>query len=161
VRSTLSCLAKGDGRNPISLEFPNESRIVGLPGSESTVRGFSKVSLVLIDEAARVREDMYAAVRPMLAVSDGEMWLMSTPWGARGFFYEMWSNGEPRWERVRVPAAECPRIPAKHLEEEMRTLGDRTYRREYCCEFSPAEDAVFDPELIRSLFRDDIKPYKL
>jgi len=29
-------------------------RIVGLPGTEATVRGFSAVSLMLIDEAARV-----------------------------------------------------------------------------------------------------------
>ena len=45
---------KGDGDNEMSLMFPNGSRIIGLPGSEATIRGFSAVSLLLVDEAARV-----------------------------------------------------------------------------------------------------------
>ena len=60
---------KGDGDNEISLAFPNGSRIVGLPGNEATVRGFSAVSLLLVDEAARVNDELYLAMRPMLAVS--------------------------------------------------------------------------------------------
>ena len=45
---------RGDGGNAISLLFPNGSRIVELPGTEATVRGFSASSLILIDEASRV-----------------------------------------------------------------------------------------------------------
>ena len=82
----LNIRPRGDGDNEISLLFPNGSRIVGLPGMESTVRGFSAVSLMLIDEAARVEDDLYKAFRPMLAVGDGALWLMSTPHGQRGFF---------------------------------------------------------------------------
>src|ERR1039458_434339 len=89
----LKLAAKGDGDNEMSLWLPNRSRIVGVPGSESTVRGFSAVSLLLVDEAARVDDDMYLAVRPMLAVSNGTLWLMSTPFGKRGFFYETWAGG--------------------------------------------------------------------
>ena len=79
---------RGYGDNERSLLFPNGSRIVGLPGKEGTVRGFSAVSLILIDESARVRDDLYKAVRPMLAVGGGDLWLLSTPAGKRGFFYE-------------------------------------------------------------------------
>jgi hypothetical protein len=50
---TLGIRPRGDGDNQTSLLFPNGSRIVGLPGMEGTVRGFSAVSLLLIDEAAR------------------------------------------------------------------------------------------------------------
>jgi hypothetical protein len=64
----LGIRPRGDGDNEISLRFPNGSRIVGLPGMEDTVRGFSAVSLMLIDEASRVSDDLYQAVRPMLAV---------------------------------------------------------------------------------------------
>ena len=108
----LGIRPKGDGDNEISLALPNGSRIVGLPGSEATVRGFSAVSLLLVDEAARVSDELYLAVRPMLAVSDGALWLMSTPFGKRGFFYEAWEHGGPEWERVRAAATECPRISA-------------------------------------------------
>jgi hypothetical protein len=157
----LEVKPKGDGRNEISLVLPNGSRIVGLPGTEATVRGFSKVALLLIDEAARVRDEMYRAVRPMLAASNGDLWLMSTPHGMCGFFYEAWQEGGPAWERVRVTAAECSRIRPEFLEEEMRALGDRTFRQEYCCEFGAMEDYVFDPELIKAAFSDDVKPFNL
>ena len=53
-----------DGSNEMSLAFANGSRIVGVPGLEKTVRGFSAVSMLLIDEAARVEDEMYHALRP-------------------------------------------------------------------------------------------------
>ncbi|HLJ51227.1 MAG TPA: hypothetical protein VKU01_34700 [Bryobacteraceae bacterium] len=34
---------------------------------------------------------MYTALRPMLAVRNGDLWMMRTPFGRRGFFYETWS----------------------------------------------------------------------
>src|SRR6266571_7364558 len=74
----LGIKVRGDGDNEQSILLPNESRIVGLPGNEATVRGYSAVGLLLIDEAARVRDEIYRAVRPMLAVKDGDLWLMST-----------------------------------------------------------------------------------
>ena len=148
---------RGDGDNEISLLFPNGSRIVGLPGVEATVRGFSAVSLMLIDEAARVPEDMYKAVRPMLAVGNGDLWLMSTPAGRRGFFYEAWAN-EPEWLKVSAPATECSRIEPAFLENERRSLGDKWYRQEYCCEFLDSSECIFDRDLILAAIRDDIEP---
>jgi Terminase large subunit, T4likevirus-type, N-terminal len=154
----LGIRPKGDGDNEMSLEFPQGSRIVGLPGSEATVRGFSAVALLLVDEAARVSDDLYMAIRPMLAVSEGTLWLMSTPFGKRGFFYESWEHGGGEWERVRVPAVECPRIPAKFLAEERETMGERWFRQEYLCEFVDAVSGVFDRDLVERAIREDVKP---
>ena len=89
----LGVRPKGDGDNQHSLAFPNGSRIVALPGTEATIRGFSAVSLMLIDEASRVSDSLYRALRPMLLVGDGDLWLMSTPNGKRGFFYDAWAHG--------------------------------------------------------------------
>ena len=117
-----------------SLALPNGSRIVGLPGTEATVRGFSAVSLLLIDEAARVQEAVYKALRPMLAVGNGDLWLMSTPWGQRGFFYEVWAHGGEvgaafgAGDGVRADSAEF-------LEEERREMGTTWFAQEYLCEF--------------------------
>src|SRR5947207_1838967 len=77
----LGLKIRGDGDNEISMLFPNASRIVGLPGTEATVRGFSAVSLMIVDEASRVHDDLYRAIRPFLAVGGGDLWLMSTPCG--------------------------------------------------------------------------------
>ena len=155
---TLGMRPKGDGDNEMSLEFPGGARIVGLPGNEATVRGFSAVSLLLVDEAARVSDDLYLAIRPMLAVSGGTLWLMSTPFGKRGFFHEAWARGGADWERVRVPADECPRISARFLAEERATMGERWFRQEYLCEFVDGVSGIFDTELVERAITKDVMP---
>jgi hypothetical protein len=150
---------KGDGDNEMSLLLANGSRIVGLPGMEATIRGFSAVSLLVIDEAARVAEATYEAVRPMLAVSDGDLWMLSTPWGKRGFFWEEWSS-ERAWRRMRVPATECPRISAAFLAEEREHLGERAFAQEYMCEFAEREGQVFSEEAIQRCLSEEVKPYR-
>jgi phage FluMu gp28-like protein len=154
----LGIRTKGDGDNEISVAFPDGSRIVGLPGTEGTVRGFSAVSLLLVDEAARASDDLYRAIRPMLAVSEGRLWLMSTPHGERGFFYETWARGGPEWERVQVTAPECPRIQAGFLKEERQVMGDRWFRQEYLCEFVDTVGGVFSRGLVEGAFCDDVAP---
>lgn len=156
----LGIKVKGDGDNELSIAFPNGSRIVGLPGNETTVRGFSAVSLMLIDEAARVPDELYRAMRPVLAVEDGDLWLMSTPNGKRGFFWEEWDRGGPQWERITVAAPDCARIRARFLAEEA-AKGDKWYRQEYLCEFGEIEGAVFSRDLIESAFTDDFEGLKL
>ncbi len=154
----LGLKVKGDGDNALSLVYPNGSRIVGLPGKEATIRGFSAVSLLVVDEASRVPDEMYKAIRPMLAVSNGTLWLMSTPHGKLGFFHDTWANGGDAWERVKVTAEECPRISKEHLKEEKRVLGERWYKQEYMCEFEDISGGVFDMDMVRAAFKSDIKP---
>ena len=116
------------------------------------------MALLLIDEASRVSDDVYRAIRPMLAVSRGGLWLMSTPFGKRGFFYEAWEHGGGEWERVRVTAEDCPRISRAHLEEERNVLGDLWFRQEYLCEFVDSVNGVFDRDLIEAAMTDEVKP---
>ena len=70
-------------------------RIISLPGSEKTTRGFSKATLIVVDEAARVEDQLMASLRPMLATSKdgGKLVMLLTPFGKRGSFYEYWSAG--------------------------------------------------------------------
>ncbi len=142
--------------NKLSIRFLNGSRIVSLPGKEGTIRGFSGAALIIEDEAARVPDNLYRAVRPMLAVSGGSLMLLSTPFGKRGHFFEEWTNGGPGWERIRVKAEECPRIPPEFLEEERKALGEWWYRQEYECEFSETEDNIFSYDLIQSAIDPDV-----
>jgi hypothetical protein len=156
--SMLDIRPRGDGDNDISLLFPNGSRIVGLPGVEGTVRGFSAVSMLLIDEASRVDDAIYRALRPMLAVGKGDLWLLSTPFRKRGFFYSAWDTGGPGWHRVRVPATECPRIPREFLEEERRhQKGD--FGMEYMCEFMEDGNSVFNRDLVMKALDPNVTPF--
>jgi phage FluMu gp28-like protein len=153
----LGMRAKGDGDNAQSLVFPNGSRIVGLPGNDATVRGFSAVSLLLIDEAARVTDELYKSLRPMLAASRGDLWLMSTPFGKRGFFYDEWAEGGSGWERVSGPATECSRIDAAFLDDERRALGESWFAQEYLCEFVDNGENLFPRDLVESAVTRDVE----
>jgi hypothetical protein len=134
--------------NQEELQLKNQSRIVSLPCREETIRGYSRVTLLIIDEAARVPDLLYRAVRPMLAVSQGQLICLSTPFGRRGFFYEAWSHGGADWKRIEVPAQQIPRIPLAYLEEERRCLGESWFRQEYCCSFEAVEGLVY-PDFAR------------
>jgi hypothetical protein len=145
------------GERKLSLELENGSRIVTLPGSEKTIRGFSGTSLLVLDEAARVEDELYFAVRPMLAVSGGALMMLSTPYGKRGVFYEEWIGGHG-WERYEVPASKCPRISEEFLEEEGASLPPFIFRQEYECSFEETEDQVFTTDLIDRAVTDEVKP---
>lgn len=166
---------RGDGDNAVSLLLPNGSRIVGLPGRETTTRGFSAVSMLLFDEASRVPDEVYQALRPSLAVSGGDLWLMSTPCGQQGFFYETWTRGQETrgketpgketpgqensgkdWFRVTASATECPRIRPQFLEEERKEKTADMFAQEYMCEFTASDDAMFDRRLVETAMDDTV-----
>ncbi len=150
----LGKIAPKDALRKLGLVLSNGSRVEALPGTEKTVRGFSGASLLVVDEASRIDDSLYFAVRPMLAVSGGTLMMLSTPYGRRGIFYEEWTNGEG-WQRYEILASECPRISPEFLEEERRALPARIYRQEYCCSFEETEDAVFTTDEISDMFVDD------
>jgi hypothetical protein len=147
-----------------TLELANGSRVVGLPGKEGTIRCFSSVALLVIDEAARVPDGLYRAVRPMLSVSRGRLVALSTPFGRQGWFYDEWvldpapwavgewCRQQGAWRRYRVPAGQCPRIARDFLEEERKALGERWFLQEYGCQFMDMTGAVFSGEEIDRLF---------
>jgi hypothetical protein len=141
----------------LRLELTNGSRVVSLPGTESTIRGYSSMSLLVIDEAARVSNDLYYSVRPMLAVSAGRLIALSTPFGKRGWFYQEYTDGE-RWERVTITAYECPRIPPNFLREERRTLPALWFQSEYLCQFVDTVDQVFATEFVLGAVSAEVQP---
>jgi len=147
-----------DSDRKLGLELSTGSRIEALPGSEKTVRGFSAVDLLIIDEAARVSSELYYSVRPMLAVSGGRLLMMSTPYGRRGAFYQEWEDGGPQWERFEVLASECPRIPPEFLEAERSRLPEWVYRQEFECEFAEIEGQVFSHEMIQRAVSTEVEP---
>jgi len=142
------CLGPGEQvvqQSVLQMELANGSRILSLPGSPDTIVGFSAISLLVIDEAARVPDELYRAVRPMLAVSGGKLVCLSSAYAQQGFFYHEWTQGAASWQRIRVTAQECPRISPEFLAEELAAMGRRIFDREYGCQFTGVDDAAFDP----------------
>ena len=143
--------------NRSSIALSNHSRIVGLPSVEANIRGFSAPDLILIDEASRVPDPVFEAITPSLAVSGGSLWLLSTPYGKRGFFYEAWTSPDPAWSRFSVPATECPRISAEFLASE-RARNESWFRQEYLCEFLDVDTPFFPTDLVDDSFSNEVEP---
>lgn len=146
-----------DAQSALKLELANGSRILSLPGQERTVRGYSGVRLLIVDEGSRVPDALWHVVTPMLAVSGGSTIVMSTPWGRRGFFWREWDQGQD-WQRVKFKAEQCPRITSEFLARERASMPGWVYRQEYECEFLDPEDAVFSHERIMAALSDDVAP---
>lgn len=136
--------------NKTQLELANGSRVITLPDNPDTIRGFTP-NEVLVDEAAWVSDETFAALRPMLIVSGGELALLSTPYGKRGEFYETWERGGQDWERLQVKADDCPRISAHELERERREMPAWLFRQEYGCEFVETLDSVFTHDQVQGV----------
>jgi hypothetical protein len=140
------------------MELGNGSRIISLPGSEKTTRGYSAATLVIMDEAARVEGELLAAIRPMLATTNGRFIALSRPKGKRGWFYEAWTSGDG-WERIQVKADECPRIKPEFLEEERQAHGPLMFEQEYMCAFIDDETSVFNSDLIQAALTNDFQQF--
>jgi hypothetical protein len=143
--------------NKLSMTVKGGGRVLSLPGSEATIRGFSGATLIVEDEASRVPDELYMAIRPMLAVRGGRLILMSTPFGKRGHFWHEWSEGI-NWQRVEVPAHKVPRISQEFLEEERRAMGDWWFSQEYMCEFRESIDSVFSHASVMGALSDEVQP---
>jgi hypothetical protein len=131
-----------DNQTLSRLELANGSRVVGLPGNEATIRSFSSVALLILDEAARIADDLYGSVRPMLAASQGRLVALSTPFGQRGWFYREWHHNEA-FRKVLVPWDQCPRISAGFVAQEEESLGKAWVDQEYRCLFTATEGLVY------------------
>ncbi|MHB8359240.1 MAG: terminase large subunit domain-containing protein [Thermoplasmataceae archaeon] len=143
--------------NVLSATFANGSRIVALPASASTVRGFSSVALYVEDESAFVRDELYKSVVPMLLRSGGRQVLLTTPFGKRGHFYEAWQNGGTTWQRISTRTTDCPHIGREELDELRRQLGP-WFAQEAECEFLDVEGAVFTREQLDAAADGEIPP---
>ncbi len=134
------------------MEWANGARLMAMPDRQAGVVGFTPTRIV-IDEASRVSDVLYLSVRPMLALG-GELDLLSTPFGKRGFFFDILNSPSrvARFQAWRVPASRCPRITREFLAEERSELGARWFAQEYDLAFNDAVDAVFAASVIERAF---------
>jgi hypothetical protein len=75
--------------------------------------------LIIVDEAARVEDELYQAIAPMRALGKAQLIALSTPHGKQGWFYNEWI-GQSDWYRVRKTADDCPRIDRRVIEEDVK-----------------------------------------
>ena len=140
----------------LRLELDNGSRIIALPGTEATIRGYSGAKTIILDEASRIDDALLSAVRPMLATTQGRLIALTTPYGKRGWFYEAWANGGEKWRRTKITAHDCPRISKAWLEDERANIGEWQFRQEYICEFVDTDEQFFSSALIEAAIDPEV-----
>jgi len=126
----------------------NGSVIYSLPTGMSGygIRGFT-IHLLIADEAAFIPEDVWTAVTPMLAVTKGILWLLSTPFGKGGYFYRCFKD--KTFTTFHVSSEDCPRKSEEFLAQERRRMTKVQYAQEYLGEFIDELSQFFDTELIK------------
>src|SRR5215203_9710 len=143
-------------------KLTNGSRIEALPGSQKSTRGFSKPSLIIVDEAAQIDDSLYTALRPMLIrdKEGGRLLMLSTPYGKRGVFWRLWDTGEI-WDRVHVPYTAVDWMTPSVIEEARNELLDWEFKQEFLCTFEQNQMAVFNVEDFRASTTDEFEPIPL
>lgn len=152
--------AKPARDNGSELQLENGSRIVSLPGSESSTRGFSAARLLILDEAARANDDLLAAAVPMVA-GDGQLMVMSTPWGRRGFFFALHDDEGNGWERHKVTVYESAQYTSERIAEAKALHGSFVFASDYECQFGDNDAQLFGTELVRAAFSAGVEPLEL
>jgi len=130
------------------IHLNNGSVIYCLPTGLSGlgIRGYT-VDLLIADEAAFIPEEVWTAITPMLAVTKGNIILLSTPFGKGGFYYKKFSD--PSYTSFHVSSEDCPRIDKKTLEQAKKDLTKLQYAQEYLGEFVDELRQFYPTELIQ------------
>jgi len=118
------------------LQLPSGSFVVALPGTSGASRSFSGVSLLIIDEAARVMEEAINAAT----------------W---------WVNGGDEWERHTATWNECPWISPEFIEHERARMPEAVFAQEYMCEFRETEESAFSYSDIERAFQKGVETWDL
>jgi len=126
---------EGERFKSLKLEFPNGSKMVGLPANPRTARG-SSGNLVL-DEFAHHRDPrgIWRAIAPLIT-RGFRVLALSTPNGKQGKYYELWTHGK-RWSRHQVDIYQAKKEGLNVDIEELREFvgNDDDWAQEYCCKF--------------------------
>jgi hypothetical protein len=155
------------------LSLANRSRFVVVPTRNYSGRGYPGVNLVIIDEAAFVDDEFFAAIDPSLVVSHGRQILLSTPHAMAGVFYETWKNA-PEWQegmpaeaqphawlKIEVPWQLCPRITQADVDDYRTRFGEQKTLREYCCQFTAEDMAAYPPEQVEAILQPGIGQWRV
>ena len=126
-----------------------------MPADRDRVLGFTAHFLIM-DEAAAIPDEVYSAATPMLAATNGNLWLLSTPQGPRGFFYDEWaakqSTATRTWLKSSASAESSGRVTENFLNGERRRKTTEQFASEFECAFASPHRNVFEEEWLERSF---------
>ena len=141
--------------NMSELRFDNNSVIRSLPAGNTGefIRGYSS-SMILFDEASIIPDEVFVAVEPSLAVKGKQLILSGTPFGKRGYFYNMYEkaqmqdNFHKEWSSYKIKTEDNPLRKEGFLESRRETMTAAAYAQEYEAEFLEEVGRYYSLELV-------------
>lgn len=135
------------------IEFDNGSRILSLPTGDdgSNIRGYT-ANLIVADEAAFIDDNVFNQVlTPMLAATDGDMVLLSTPYGASGFLHDAFNdNLDDDYFTKQVPSYQSPNVGQDFIATQQRQLSSIEFKQEILGKFEESAKAFFESDNIEA-----------
>lgn len=155
--------------NSSEVRLDNGSAMLAMPHSEATILGEADVHLLVIDEAARVSDELYHAVLPMTDVNDGRILASSTALYKQGWFWRAYQDAKfgareldegeqemeraERWEVHTATVWDCPWTDRVKMLARQRQMPARVFEQNYLCGFADVEGGVFREQDIEAMFR--------
>jgi len=129
------------------IQLRNNSIIYCLPTGDTGfgIMGYT-VDLLIADEAAWIPEEVWNSIIPALAITRGNIWVLSTPWIKEGFFYNCFTD--PTFTTFHTTSEQCPRRDEEFLKHKKATLSKMQYAQMYLGEFLDEFLRFFPKELI-------------
>lgn len=141
-----------------SLILPNESSVVAIPHTADSSLGRT-AHLLIVDEAASVKDHVFHAISPFIAQTQGSLWLMSTPLRQSGFYYNAWHDTESGWHRVFSNVLDCPSMDKHYLAMQQR-MNPIRYSQDFLCQFVQPANRLCSRQAANAIVRkpDDNTP---
>ena len=147
-----------------SIQLKNNSLVRARPvgNTGDAVRGFTG-DILVIDEASRMGEDIFTSSKPTLLITGGKIWMCSTPFGKKGYFYECYLNKHNRFKVIKVNSEEVVQnrkiseswseeqreASLQLLKEEKEEMSELQYGQEFLGLFLDDLQQFFPDKLIR------------
>lgn len=130
------------------LSLKNNSVIHCLPAGDTGfgIMGFT-IDLLIADEAAFIPEEVWNSIIPAMAITRGNIWLLSTPFVKEGYYYECFSD--PSFTAFHTTSEDCPRRDKAFLAHKKATLTKAQYAQMYLGQFVDELLQFFPDKLIK------------
>jgi len=132
------------------INLKNGSCIHSLPAGDTGfgIMGFT-IDLLIADEAAFIPEEVWNSIIPALAITRGEIWLLSTPFVKEGYYYQCFSN--KAFTAFHTSSEDCPRKDQDFLDDKKKNLTKAQYAQMYLGQFVDEIRQLFPDDLIKTL----------
>jgi len=107
------------------------------------------IDLLIADEAAWIKEEVWNSISPALAAANGIMWLLSTPFLSEGFYFDCFQD--KTFSSFHQSSEDCPRITKEFLERMRDRFTKSKYAQMYLGEFVDDAHRIFGDKWIEKV----------